>query len=121
VVVDEASAASTPDLFELLGLVERCDGKLVLMGDERQIGAVGPGGLYGTLARRLETVELTEIFRQRSEVDREVVRLAHDGRGSDALDVLAADERLRIADTMRRHSRRSRSTGSPPSPPARRR
>jgi conjugative relaxase-like TrwC/TraI family protein len=99
VVVDEASAASTPDLFELLRLVERCQGKLVLIGDERQIGAVGPGGLYGTLARRLETIELTEIFRQREEADREVVRLAHEGRGSDALDVLAADERLRIADT----------------------
>ncbi|HET9186212.1 MAG TPA: MobF family relaxase, partial [Solirubrobacterales bacterium] len=99
IVVDEASAASTPDLFELSGQVEACGGKLVLMGDSRQIDAVGPGGLYGTLARRLETTRLTEIFRQRSEVDREVVRLAHEGRGSDALDVFAADERLRISGT----------------------
>ncbi|HVX32148.1 MAG TPA: MobF family relaxase [Solirubrobacterales bacterium] len=98
IVVDEASAMSTPHAFALLGLVERCEGKLVLIGDPRQIGAVGPGGIYAHLARRLETVELTEIRRQRSEVDREVVRLAHEGRGSDALDVLAADERLRIAD-----------------------
>ncbi len=47
----------------------------------------------------LETIVLPEIRRQREAVDREVVRLAHEGRGSDALDVLAASEQLRIADT----------------------
>jgi conjugative relaxase-like TrwC/TraI family protein len=99
IVVDEGSAVSTPHAFALLRLVEGCEGKLVLIGDPHQIGSVGPGGIYGHLARRLETIELTEIRRQRSEVDREVVRLAHEGRGSDALDVLAADERLRIAES----------------------
>jgi len=99
IVVDEASAMSTPHAFAMLRLVEASDGKLVLIGDPRQIGAVGPGGLYGHLARRLETIELTEIRRQHEEVDREVVRLAHEGRGSDALDVLDAEERLRIAET----------------------
>jgi conjugative relaxase-like TrwC/TraI family protein len=99
IVVDEASAMSTPHAHALLALVERCGGKLVLVGDPHQIGAVGPGGLYGHLARRLETIELTEIRRQHSEVDREIVNLAHEGRGSDALDVLAANERLRIADS----------------------
>ena len=99
IVVDEASAMSTPHAAELLRLVEGCDGKLVLIGDPRQIGAVGPGGIYGHLARRLETIELTEIRRQRSEVDREIVRIAHEGRGSDALTLLDAEDRLRIVDT----------------------
>ncbi|MFN8215169.1 MAG: MobF family relaxase [Solirubrobacterales bacterium] len=99
IVVDEASAMSTPHAVALLRLVERCDGKLVLIGDPHQIGAVGPGGIYGHLTRLLETIELTEIRRQREEVDRDVVRLAHEGRGSDALDVLAANERLRIAES----------------------
>lgn len=99
IVVDEASAMSTEHAAALLAYVVRCDGKLVLIGDPRQIGAVGPGGLYGHLSRRLETIELTEIRRQREAVDREIVRLAHEGRGSDALTVLAAEERLRIADT----------------------
>jgi conjugative relaxase-like TrwC/TraI family protein len=99
IVVDEASAMSTPHAVALLRLVEGCDGKLVLIGDPHQIGAVGPGGIYAHLARRLETVELTEIRRQRAEVDREIVRLAHEGRGSDALTLLDAEGRLRIADT----------------------
>lgn len=99
IVVDEASAMSTPHAEALLRLVLECDGKLVLIGDPHQIGAVGPGGAYGHLARRLGTIELTEIRRQRSEVDREIVRLAHEGRGSDALTLLDAEDRLRIADT----------------------
>jgi conjugative relaxase-like TrwC/TraI family protein len=99
IVVDEGSAMSTPHADALLWLVLGCDGKLVLIGDPHQIGAVGPGGVYGHLARRLETVELTEIRRQRSEVDRQIVRLAHEGRGSDALTLLDAEDRLQIADT----------------------
>lgn len=99
IVVDEASTMATPHASALLRLVEACEGKLVLIGDPRQIGAVGPGGLYGHLARRLDTVQLTEIRRQHHEIDQAVVRLAHEGRGSDALDVLASGERLRVADT----------------------
>ena len=99
IVVDEASAMATPHAAALLDLVQGCNGKLVLIGDPHQIGAVGPGGIYGHLGRRLESIELNEIRRQRDAVDREVVRLAHEGRGSEALNVLDADERLRIADT----------------------
>ena len=70
------------------------------IGDPRQIGAIGPGGLYGHLTQIVEPSVLTEIRRQRAEVDREIVRLAHAGRGSDALDLLRAEERLVIADTQ---------------------
>jgi conjugative relaxase-like TrwC/TraI family protein len=100
IVVDESSTASTPQLAALAELAELCDGKLVLVGDPRQIGAVGPGGLYGHLTRTLEPSVLTEIRRQREPTDRRVVELAHQGRGSDALDLLRASERLRIADTL---------------------
>jgi conjugative relaxase-like TrwC/TraI family protein len=98
-VVDEASAAATEDLAALLERVEACEGKLVLMGDERQIGAVAAAGVYANLTRREGVVRLTEIRRQRDPVDREIVRLAHEDRGSDALDLLRASGRLRIADT----------------------
>jgi conjugative relaxase-like TrwC/TraI family protein len=99
IVVDEASALSTPNAYALLALTEGCDGKLVLIGDPHQIGAVGPGGVYGHLTRREEPIVLGEIRRQRDPLDREIVRLAHEGRGSDALGVLDAAERLRIGDT----------------------
>jgi conjugative relaxase-like TrwC/TraI family protein len=100
IVVDEASTVPTPYAAALAELAEGCEGKLVMIGDPRQIGAVGPGGLYGNLTNEVPPVLLTEIRRQRDPVDRHLVRLAHEGRGSDALDVLAMRERLTIADTL---------------------
>ena len=51
IVVDESSTTSTPHAAALAELAEGCEGKLVVIGDPRQIGAVGPGGLYGHLTR----------------------------------------------------------------------
>ena len=41
-----------PDLGRLLAAVERAGAKLVMIGDDRQLGAVGPGGGLGALRRR---------------------------------------------------------------------
>lgn len=100
IVLDEASTTPTPDLAALVRLIEGCDGKLVMIGDPNQIGAVGPGGVYGHVTDEFEPIVLREIRRQRDPMDRRVVELAHEGRGSDALDVLRADDRLVIADTL---------------------
>ena len=100
IVMDEASTTSTPDAAALAELAQACEGKLVMIGDPRQIGAVGPGGLYGHLTDVIEPSVLTEIRRQRDPLDRRIVKLAHEGRGSDALDLFRARERLVIADTM---------------------
>ncbi len=99
IVVDEASTAGTEDLAQLQALVDRHDGKLVLMGDPRQIGSVAAGGVYANLAVRLDAIELSEIRRQRDPIDRRVVELAHEGKGSDALEVMQATGRLRMAPT----------------------
>lgn len=100
IVVDECSATPTPQYAGLLEQVERCDGKMVNIGDTRQIGAVGPGGVFGSLTNEFEAIELTEIRRQREPVDRRIVELAHQGRGSDALDLLRTQDRLVIGDTL---------------------
>ena len=54
IVLDEASTASTPRSAELAELARECEGKLVCVGDPRQIGSVGPGGLYAHLTRLIE-------------------------------------------------------------------
>jgi conjugative relaxase-like TrwC/TraI family protein len=100
IVMDESSATSTPHYAALVELIERYEGKLVCIGDPRQIGAVGPGGSYGVLTNEIDTIVLTEIRRQREPVDRRIVELAHEGRGSDALDLLRAEERVVIGDTL---------------------
>jgi conjugative relaxase-like TrwC/TraI family protein len=100
IIVDEASMTSTPDLEALRFLVVECEGKLVVIGDPKQIGAIGPGGLYGYLTRAIEPIKLTTIHRQHREADREFVRLVHEGRGSDALDLLRTRGRLVVGDDL---------------------
>ncbi len=100
-VVDEASTTSTPQLHALLSLAMECEGKLVVIGDPRQIGAIGPGGLYGHLTRAMEPARLEVIRRQRHEPDRRVVALVHEGRGSEALDLLRTQGRLIVGDDLR--------------------
>jgi conjugative relaxase-like TrwC/TraI family protein len=101
VVVDEASTTATPQLEALRSLVLECEGKLVVIGDPRQIGAVGPGGLYGHLTRVMEPATLDVIRRQHREPDRHVVALVHEGRGSEALDLLRTQGRLIVGDDLR--------------------
>jgi ATP-dependent exoDNAse (exonuclease V) alpha subunit len=41
--------AQSDDLARLVELTTRVGAKLVLVGDHRQLGAVGPGGVFATL------------------------------------------------------------------------
>ena len=49
VVVDEAGMLSTPALHQLVSLAEANQWRLVLVGDHRQLQAVGRGGLFAEL------------------------------------------------------------------------
>jgi hypothetical protein len=52
VVLDEGGMTPDVDLVRLLTAVERSGAKLVVVGDDRQLGAVGPGGALRALAER---------------------------------------------------------------------
>jgi conjugative relaxase-like TrwC/TraI family protein len=99
-IVDEASTTSTPDLEALRLLVVECGGKLVVVGDPHQIGAVGPGGLYGHFTRVTDPATLTTIYRQQRAKDRRLVNLVHEGRGSEALDLLRTQGRLIVGEDL---------------------
>jgi hypothetical protein len=62
-VVDEAGAAATPDLVAIHRRCESAGVKLLLVGDPRQIGAVGAGGALADIAERGITYELAEVRR----------------------------------------------------------
>jgi conjugative relaxase-like TrwC/TraI family protein len=52
VVLDEVGMTGDPDLVRLLAHVEATRAKVVLVGDHRQLGAVGPGGALEALVNR---------------------------------------------------------------------
>jgi conjugative relaxase-like TrwC/TraI family protein len=100
IVLDEANVTNSFDLADLLHLAEGCGGKLVAIGDPQQIGAIGPGGLFVHWARAVEPVSLTTIRRQHREADQRIVTLVHEGRGSEAIDLLRTEGKLVVGDDV---------------------
>ncbi len=63
VIVDEAGMLSTPDLYRLTQLATSQQWRLALVGDHRQLQAVGRGGLFAELCSTTRAVELERIHR----------------------------------------------------------
>ena len=76
VIVDEMSMVDLPLMAALLAAV-RDDCRLIMVGDPDQLPSVGPGNVFSDLIRsgRVETVNLTEIFRQAQASA--IIRAAH--------------------------------------------
>ncbi|MFF4922482.1 MobF family relaxase [Kitasatospora sp. NPDC001261] len=102
VIVDESGQASTTDLAALLGQVRQAGGRLLPIGDPRQLGSPGAGGALADIEETVPgaVVRLTEVRRFRDpggrvrqwEVD--AARLLSVGDAGDAFD--AYDLRGRI-------------------------
>ncbi len=76
VIVDEMSMVDLPLMSALLSAL-RPGCRLVMVGDPDQLPSVGPGNVFGDLIRsgRVETVALTQIFRQAQRSA--IIRTAH--------------------------------------------
>ena len=68
------------ELAELLDHVERASGKLVLVGDDRQLPAIEAGGAFRGLIQRGLAVELGENVRQANVWEREALDHLRAGR-----------------------------------------
>lgn len=62
-IVDEAAMVSTPNLHDLINLVEQRHWRLALIGDPRQLQAVGRGGLMGELCANGTVHSLERLHR----------------------------------------------------------
>jgi ATP-dependent exoDNAse (exonuclease V) alpha subunit len=115
IVVDEAGMCSTPALHQLVLLAEANRWRLVLVGDHRQLQAVGRGGLFAELCANGRVDELEELhrFTHRWEATASLLLRSADPR---ALDAYQAHHRIipgsidahldRIATTWIEHRQR---------------
>jgi conjugative relaxase-like TrwC/TraI family protein len=97
-VVDEAGMAETRVLAPVLELVERANGKAILVGDPAQLPAVGAGGLYPSLCERLGAISLVENRRQRDLAERQALARLRAGDPEPYLAHVASRGRLQLAD-----------------------
>jgi Ti-type conjugative transfer relaxase TraA len=78
-LVDEAGMVGTRDLSCLAHAAQDANGKLVLVGDDRQLPEIEAGGAFTALADRLGAVELSQVHRQAEPWDREALTALRQG------------------------------------------
>ncbi len=106
VVVDEAGMVGTRHLAAISDLVEQAEGKLILIGDDRQLPEIDAGGLFRALTNRLPTVELTDNVRQEHAWERVALAELRNGSPDKAINAYREHKRLVVgqdrSDTIRR-------------------
>jgi conjugative relaxase-like TrwC/TraI family protein len=97
VVVDEAAMVGTRTLNRLVELTTKANGKLVLVGDPRQLPEIDAGGAFNALARRLGASVLVENRRQVEGWERAALGLVRSGRAVEAVAVYGEHGRIHLA------------------------
>jgi hypothetical protein len=106
VVVDEAGMVGTRQLAAIADLIEAAEGKLILIGDDRQLPEIDAGGLFRVLADRLPAVELTDNIRQQHPWERNALTQLRHGSVDQAIEAYRQRGRVNVGqnrdDTMAR-------------------
>ena len=98
-VMDEAGMADTKRLAKLVEIAQRSESKLLLVGDAKQLSAIGAGGLFDQIKDRVPHAQLSEVRRARHDWERQAWQQLRDGNTQDVLAAYQARERLHVTDT----------------------
>jgi len=88
-IADEAGLLSSREMHTLLGAVANAGAKLVLVGDRRQLQAIGAGPGVDLVARAVKVARVDTIVRQREPWAREAITAFGQGRAASALSAFA--------------------------------
>jgi conjugative relaxase-like TrwC/TraI family protein len=99
VFFDEAGMADTRRLDALSEVVERSGGKLVVIGDARQLPAIGAGGLFEQLSETAPTARLSEVRRTTDPEEQRAWADLRAGRAEQAMAHYQARGQLHFGDT----------------------
>jgi conjugative relaxase-like TrwC/TraI family protein len=101
VVLDEAAMTDDVGLLRLLTAAEFSGAKVVMVGDHRQLGPVGPGGSFEAAVERFgDAVHvLDENMRQRDPAERAALEQLRSGDVGAAVDFYASADRMVVAAT----------------------
>jgi conjugative relaxase-like TrwC/TraI family protein len=103
-ILDEGAMTSDVDFARLLTAVERSGAKLIVVGDDRQLGAIGPGGALTALAERHpeQLWALTDNLRQNDPAEAVALRELRDGDIAAAVAWYARNGRVHAVPDRRR-------------------
>ena len=103
IIVDEAGMLDSTRLTELFSLARDTESRILLVGDERQLKAIGRGVGFEYLLERYKNKEgknqsilLEEVLRQKNEWGRKVSELMSRGKVKEAVEILEEKEKLKF-------------------------
>ena len=99
VFFDEAAMADTDRLRRLTELIATRDAKLVLIGDARQLPAIGAGGMFARIAEHAQVARLSEVRRTGDARERQAWSELRAGRPDRAMAHYRDRGQLHFADT----------------------
>ncbi len=99
VYFDEAGMGDTRRLHALTEVVSEAEGKLVVIGDPRQLPAIGAGGLFEEIERTAPTAKLSEVRRTTDPDEQRAWADLRAGRSEQAMAHYQARGQLHFSDT----------------------
>lgn len=99
-IVDEAGMVGTKQLAQLMQQVDSAGSKLILVGHTQQLQAIEAGAPMRSLAAEIGEVKLTEVRRQKTELQREIVNDFRTGNAVQALQKLDEIGGLSVTSTQ---------------------
>jgi hypothetical protein len=98
-LIDEAGMADTPTLDTAIGHTLQQGGRVCLVGDDQQLGAIGAGGILTDLQNTYGAVRLTQLHRFADPDEAAATLLVRDGQ-PEAIDFYTHHDRIRIGDAF---------------------
>jgi ATP-dependent exoDNAse (exonuclease V) alpha subunit len=98
-VVDEAGMVGTRKLARLLDHAARAEAKVILVGDDRQLGSIDAGGGFRGLRLRLGASELTVNRRQQAAWEQQALELVRGFQVDQAIALYREHDRVVMAET----------------------
>ncbi len=95
-VIDEAGMAHTRVSAVVIERAMAADMKVIALGDYGQLSSIQAGGWLGALTRRLGSLELREVMRQRDRAERRVLAKVHRGEPDSYLGLKSRRGELRV-------------------------
>jgi ATP-dependent exoDNAse (exonuclease V) alpha subunit len=89
VVLDEAGMVGTRQMHALLGHIQSAGSKLVMVGDPQQLQPIEAGGLFRRITEEIGYAGLTEIRRQESAQDRDMIKNLIGGQAAEVIERLS--------------------------------
>lgn len=99
-IIDEISMVDLKTMDYMLDEAKRAGCKVIAIGDDNQLSAINFGGVTEKLMQKLEYSELTEVFRQKNELDKSVNVDLSNYRVDKALKSLVEGGRFKIAENQ---------------------